>query len=93
MKILLDSHFPLWWLDDSAELGAVARKVIAEPENLVFFSADSLWELRIKGGLGKVDLPPHFREVLALEQFETLSVNVQRTDELKDHPLASPEPL
>lgn len=93
MKILLDSHFLLWWLDDSAELGAVARKVIAEPENLVFFSAVSLWELRIKEGLGKVVLPPNLREVLALEQFESLSVNVRHTDELKDLPLHHRDPF
>jgi PIN domain nuclease of toxin-antitoxin system len=38
----------LWWLDDAAELGEKSRELISRPENLVFYSAVGLWELRIK---------------------------------------------
>ena len=37
------------------KLSAVARNLIEEPENELFFSAASLWEISIKRGLGRND--------------------------------------
>jgi PIN domain nuclease of toxin-antitoxin system len=57
VKVLLDTRFFLWWLDDAALLGERGRALIADPENLIFVSAATLWELRIKEGLGRLELP------------------------------------
>ena len=45
MRILLDTHLLLWWLEDSPSLSAQARKMIGDPETTVFVSAVSLWEI------------------------------------------------
>ena len=93
MKVLLDTHFLLWWLDDSADLGQKARAVISKPENLIFYSAASLWELRIKEGVGKIQLPANFGKVLAAEQFESLSVTIKHTEALRGLPLHHRDPF
>ncbi len=54
MKLLLDTHVLLWWLSSPRELSDEAQGVIANPDNLVFYSAVSTWEMAIKSSLGKL---------------------------------------
>ena len=53
MRLLLDSHALLWWLDDSPRLGSQARAMIANAAS-VAVSMASIWEIAIKAGLGKL---------------------------------------
>lgn len=55
MKLLLDTHLLLWAAGDPERLSPAARALISEPENELFFSAASLWEIAIKRGLGRSD--------------------------------------
>lgn len=57
MNYLLDTHAFIWWLEDSTELSATARKVISNPENRIFMSHASLWELAIKISIGRLVFP------------------------------------
>ena len=57
MRLLLDTHLLLWALAEPERLGPVARAVIEAPENEVFFSAASIWEIAIKAALGRTDFP------------------------------------
>ena len=72
MRILLDTHLILWWLANAAPLSEQARVHISDPENTVFLSAVSLWEIWLKESLGKLRLPPDFEMKLAAESFEHL---------------------
>jgi PIN domain nuclease of toxin-antitoxin system len=56
MRLLLDTHVLLWWFDNSANLGPIARKVIASPENEVWVSAASAWEMAIKVALKRLEV-------------------------------------
>lgn len=53
MRILLDTHIYLWWLQDSPRLSAAARQQI-QTATEVYVSSASLWECSIKIGLGKL---------------------------------------
>jgi PIN domain nuclease of toxin-antitoxin system len=55
VKLLLDTHVLLWWLDDDSRLRARARAAIADPRVTVLVSVASGWELSIKYRLGKND--------------------------------------
>jgi PIN domain nuclease of toxin-antitoxin system len=57
MRVLLDTHVALWAIADSPHLSRLARQHIAAPENDVFVSAASIWEIAIKHGLGRGDMP------------------------------------
>lgn len=93
MKVLLDTHFLLWWLDGDALLGERGQAVIADPENLIFVSAATLWELRIKEAIGKVELPPNFAEAVKNESFESLSVTAKHTEALLGLPMHHRDPF
>lgn len=55
MKLLLDSHTYLWWLADDPSLSRSARGALADPSNVVFVSAATVWEIEIKRALGRLD--------------------------------------
>jgi PIN domain nuclease of toxin-antitoxin system len=54
MKLLIDTHILLWWLTDDAKLSESARQCILNPDNEVFVSHASLWEIQIKAMAGKL---------------------------------------
>ena len=55
MKLLLDTHLLLWAAGETRRLSKQARALIDNPQNELFFSAASLWEVAIKRGLGRQD--------------------------------------
>ncbi|MCK9461742.1 MAG: type II toxin-antitoxin system VapC family toxin [Proteobacteria bacterium] len=77
MNLLLDTHVLLWWLNDDPELSGRARAAVADGRNVVFVSAASVWEIRIKQALGKLRLPKSFREVLERQPFMELPVTAE----------------
>ena len=82
MKLLLDTQILLWWLGNHPSLTAQARALISNPENTVFVSAVSLWEIWLKQSLGKLRLPSDFEERLAGESFESLPLMASHTREV-----------
>lgn len=55
MKLLLDTHLLLWSAGQPDRLSTEARALLEAPENELFFSSASLWEVVIKRGLGRDD--------------------------------------
>jgi PIN domain nuclease of toxin-antitoxin system len=55
MKILLDTHLLLWAADASSQLSQEAAAIICDADNLLLFSAASIWEIAIKRGLRRDD--------------------------------------
>ncbi|HVQ76000.1 MAG TPA: type II toxin-antitoxin system VapC family toxin [Candidatus Binatia bacterium] len=62
MRLLLDTHAFLWWLDGDRRLPARVRALIGEPASEVLVSAASVWEIALKARLGKL---PRATEVAA----------------------------
>lgn len=61
MKFLLDTHLLLWAAAEPECLSRSARALINNPENELFFSAVSIWEVAIKHGLGREDFQVNAR--------------------------------
>lgn len=55
MKLLLDTHTLLWWLADDSRLKPKARALIENPDNAIFVSIASLWEIAVKVRIGKLE--------------------------------------
>jgi PIN domain nuclease of toxin-antitoxin system len=57
MRILLDTHVFLWWITDDRRLSQQSIELISDGNNELLFSAASGWEIAIKAGLGRLDIP------------------------------------
>ena len=64
MNLLLDTHVALWAITDSPRLSAQAREWIESPRATVWVSAATVWEIAIKHGLGRGDMPVSGQEAL-----------------------------
>ncbi|MCY7333005.1 MAG: type II toxin-antitoxin system VapC family toxin [Pseudanabaena sp. CAN_BIN31] len=56
MKVLLDTHTFLWWVADDPQISVTAKNIIANPDNDIYLSVVSAWEIMIKVGTGKLSL-------------------------------------
>ena len=56
MRLLLDTHFVLWWLSGDSKLGTSSRRLIAAGDCAV--STASFIEIRMKSAAGKLSVPP-----------------------------------
>ena len=48
MKLLLDTHILIWALNDDPRLPQKARELLLKPENSIYYSVVSIWEVAIK---------------------------------------------
>lgn len=62
MRLLLDTHAVIWWVDQDHLLSPAAHAAIADPQNELLISAASIWETAIKAGLGKLSLSMPYRQ-------------------------------
>jgi PIN domain nuclease of toxin-antitoxin system len=77
VRLLLDSHTLLWWLDDSPTLSRDAYDAISEPENEVAVSAVTVWELEIKRASGKLKAPRQLLRRVEEEEFTPLAITLE----------------
>jgi len=56
MRYLLDTHVFLWKIANSERIPAKVLVETENPDNEIFVSAVSLWEIAIKVRIGKMDL-------------------------------------
>ena len=75
MRLLLDSHAVYWWMTGSAKLSTAARELILDSANAVLVSAVSIYEIELKAGRRRVNLPPQeLRAALRRNAVEELAI-------------------
>ena len=72
MSLLLDTHVLLWWAA-KRKISTEAFKEIADPDNIVYVSAASIWEISIKRASGKLRVDDAIFEV-GNDDFEPLPI-------------------
>ncbi|MBK7674927.1 MAG: type II toxin-antitoxin system VapC family toxin [Candidatus Accumulibacter sp.] len=96
MNLLLDTHAFLWWIDDNP-MPPLASEAIRNPENAVWLSAASAWEITIKVSLGKLRLPDRAARFIEAQRqrnaFGWLPVDVAALDILQDLPFHHRDPF
>jgi PIN domain nuclease of toxin-antitoxin system len=55
VKILADTHILLWASDHPSKLSKDAVSLLSDLKNELFFSPLSIWEVAVKGALGRKD--------------------------------------
>ena len=73
MNVLLDTHILIWWATNDPQLSSLAREIIEDTNNRIYFSSISVWEVAIKHGKGHMKLSPALMRRSALAHgFELL---------------------
>jgi PIN domain nuclease of toxin-antitoxin system len=66
MKLLLDTHTLIWFLNGDPQLSENAKTVIENPANNNIISIASIWEIAIKISLGKFKFEKGFTYFLKM---------------------------
>ena len=66
MKLLLDTHTLLWYVNRDVRLSPTAKTLIDDPVNEQIVSVVSLWEITIKHSHGRLTLTMPLANLLAL---------------------------
>ncbi len=74
MRLLLDTHVLLWWLQDASRLSRDARQAISDAGAIVHVSAASVWEAAIKVSVGKLRIAADLPVAIAATGFVDLPV-------------------
>jgi PIN domain nuclease of toxin-antitoxin system len=80
VRLLLDTHALLWWLDGDRRLSLKARRAIANQSNAILVSAASAWEITTKARLGKLpgaaDVAADVAACVAAQGFLSLDITL-----------------
>lgn len=96
MRILLDTHIILWALTDDTRLSSAARSLILNPDNEVYFSAASVWEVSIKRSLGRSNMPVSGEEFVSLCRdagYKELGMSAQHAEYVEKLPSHHADPF
>ncbi len=78
MKLLLDTHALVWWLNDDRRLSTAANAAISAGDNICLVSAASAWEVATKVRKGRwPEAEELFKEyVAALRENDLVSLQI-----------------
>ena len=96
MRLILDTHAFLWFINDSPQLSPPAAELL-ESGNELLLSTASLWEVAIKLSIGKLALPAPYEafiaEQLKLNVIEVLPITVPHLAVVATLPLHHRDPF
>lgn len=96
MKLLVDTHAFIWFVEDDKNLPSHIRKELENTDNALIFSIASLWEMTIKMSLGKLIVNFKIEEVIEKisdNGFEILPVLPEHIIKLSQLPFIHRDPF
>lgn len=93
MDLLLDTHVFLWWDAGADPISPAVRAVIADPENRVYVSSASVWEIAIKSTKGKLAFSGAPSAAIALNRFLPLSIDPSHAERAGGLEWSHPDPF
>lgn len=97
MNLLIDTHVLICWSVSSRRLGRQARELISIPQNSIWVSAASIWEICIKTSLRRPEvsgvLQGRIPKDLERHGFRDLPITVRHAIAVRDLPLLHRDPF
>jgi PIN domain nuclease of toxin-antitoxin system len=78
MKLLLDTHAFIWFINGDNQLPKKVIKLIEDSNNQCYLSIASIWEIAIKVSLGRLVLKSefnHIQQLIIKNDFEILPIH------------------
>jgi PIN domain nuclease of toxin-antitoxin system len=96
MRLLIDTHLLIWAAEGPERLSAEAVSLMADEDNLLVFSAASIWEIAIKQALNRHDFLADaslVRRGLLENGYEELPINAAHAVAVADLPAIHADPF
>ena len=97
MSYLIDTITFLWFITDHAGLSSHAENLIQQPDNPIYLSVGSVWEMSIKVSLNRLEMPTPFNEFVDSQLIENrialLPIRTDHTAKLISLPFHHQDPF
>ena len=93
MRVLLDTHVLLWSLAEPAKLKDRARDEIEDPDNDVFISAITAWEISVKRAKGRLVAPDDLAGIVEEKGFTHLPLTFHHAEQAGRLPMHHRDPF
>ena len=97
MKLLLDTNVFIWLNDAPHRVREHVMTIVANPDNELFLSLTSIWEMQIKIQLGKLALNDSLPDILKTQQVDNnlqiLTINLNHIWSLANLPALHRDPF
>lgn len=97
MRVLLDTHTFLWFIEGKPLLSNTARQVVEDIANERLLSIASVWEAAIKFGTGKLELSKPFADLipdqLRINDIRLFGITIEQTAQLATLPFHHRDPF
>ena len=93
-EILLDTHIIVWAMNKDKRLTEKIEKIILEPQNSIYYSIASMWEIQIKYDKKKINISGkefmHYCEMSGYHKLPVDDLHVAELETLKRDESAPP---
>ncbi len=83
MKYLIDTHVLIWSQIKASEFSNRVLNILQDPSNEIYFSVISIWEIKIKNAIGKLDCDQNKLEEIVFraisQDFQSLPLDFNST--------------
>lgn len=97
MGALLDTHALIWWVTGDKRISAKVRQHLARPDQDVYVSAATAWEIATKARIGKLKAPKallqDFVEAIEMLGFAALPITLRHGYDAGQLPGAHRDPF
>ena len=93
LNLLVDTHILLWSLAEPEKLTQPCRVALTDPENQIWVSAVSVWEIVIKAQRGKLQIPNDWAAGIKAQDFQVLSFEARHALAVSGLPLHHQDPF
>ncbi len=97
MRVLLDTHTFLWFIEGKPLLSITARQIVEDIANERLLSIASVWEAAIKFGTGKLELSKPFADLipdqLRINDIRLFGITIEHTAQLTTLPFHHRDPF
>ena len=93
MRTLLDTQILIWALQEPEKVNAKTRALIDLPDNEIYISCISIFEIEQKKNLGKLTFDHDLKRLLDEDYFFTLDLKMKHVFEVKHLPLIHRDPF
>jgi len=96
LKYCLDTHLVIWAVFQPEKLSPTAAAMIQNPQNTIYFSVITLWEIAIKTALGRADFnvdARSFRKQLLENDYSEILIDSEHAFVAAGLPLVHKDPF
>ena len=96
MRLVIDTHIFIWFLEGNKSLSKSRRQIIANSGNDIFLSIASLWEIAIKISINKLTLAQPLVDVIkqiSKQNIDILAISPEHTLQVSTLPFHHRDPF